>query len=407
MAHQHRYRRALLALGCLAAVSARSNAAAQSVDFSQFRDRVIALLNQQRVASGVPTVKRSATLEAAAQSYSDVMMRATAGGPVYLAHTGPDGSSLGQRVTAAGYNWFSLGEDLAAGQKSPEQVVSEWMGSPLHRDNLLSPEYREVGIGISMGPGTWSDGRLDPRVLWWTADFGTGPDSDRDGGPVPGNPVPLVPPPTITGYATLIGAPVRGAQFGSLLQIAGQNLGFSGSITFHGRATGAVFWTPTSVLVFVPLQPSYPDVGPISLTVGGQTATGTDFTTLQPGSLPAVLPATTYLPPALPGSGSSPAVGASLPTITDLVNASRQRIGAVSQGTLFSLRGKAFGTNSSHKGRVLYTGPGGQRDAAIWSWADDTITLFAPYLHGTVTVTAQVDASGARIESNRMTLVVQ
>jgi len=407
--NHRRHRFALLTIGWIAALSTWTAVAAQELDVVQLREQVLALLNEERKTDGLPPLKRVETLESAAQAYSDLMMRATAGGPVYLAHIGPDGSTLAGRITSAGYNWYSLGETLGAGQKSAEQVMGDWLGSPLHRANLLSPDYRDIGIGIAVGPGTWSDGHLDPSVLWWTVDLGVGPYSDRDTNPDPTPALPVSPPPSITGYATIAGAPVAGAQFGSLLQITGQNLGFGGNVSFHGRPTGAVTWTPTSVMVFVPLQPSYPDVGPVTIMVGGQTAVGPTFTTLLPGSLPLVLPVAPT--PGRPGAGNGQdgdsSGGAPAPMITDLCNTNRQKVTAGSPGVLFSVRGRGFGTNSTRKGRVVYIGPGGQFDGAIWSWSDDTITVFAPFFRGAYNLVVQVDADGRRQESNRMPVTVR
>src|SRR5947209_1627521 len=127
MSKQHLRHRALLALAILAALSEWTAAAAQGVDLDQFKDQVVQLINQQRAISGLPPLQRVVPLEAAAQAYSQTMMQATAGGPVYLSHTGPDGSTLAGRVSATAYNWYTLGEDLAAGQTTPEQAVAQWM----------------------------------------------------------------------------------------------------------------------------------------------------------------------------------------------------------------------------------------------------------------------------------------
>src|SRR5713226_4782392 len=117
------------------------------------------------------------------RSRSEAMMRATAGGPVFLSHTGPDGSTFEHRINAAGYSdWTAIGENIAAGQQSPQQVVDDWMNSPGHRANILDPSFRDVGIGIAVGPGTWPNGYLDPQVTWWTTDFGNSRQSDSSGG---------------------------------------------------------------------------------------------------------------------------------------------------------------------------------------------------------------------------------
>jgi uncharacterized protein YkwD len=390
--------RALLGLALAAALSVWTAAAAQGLDISGFQDRVFSLLNDQRAANGLDPLQRVETLDSVAQSYSQAMMLATAGGPVYLSHTGPDGSSLARRVSAGGYAWNTLGEDLGAGQKTPEQVVAEWMGSPEHRDNILNPDFSDVGIGLAVGPGTWSGGRLDPQVIWWTVDFGE--PSTASFPPV----TPPAPPPVITGYNALNGSSISRAPFGTLLLVTGRNFGLSGTLTFHGQATSPVFWSPMSIMTLVPLQASYPDIGPVTVTLAGQTATGPIFTTLQPPNL--TPPRSTTEPSS--GSGAGSASPPALPTISDLADANKQHVASVSQGVLFFIRGRGFGTNSQRRGRVLFAATGGtQLDGAIWDWSDDRIAVFAPFLHSTLLVAVQTDVNGRPLTSNRAPLIVQ
>ena len=67
-----------------------------------------------------------------------------------------------QRATAAGYAWRSLGENIAAGQTSPDQAVGDWMSSSGHKANILG-NYENVGFGFGQAHGKW----------WWTAVFGS------------------------------------------------------------------------------------------------------------------------------------------------------------------------------------------------------------------------------------------
>src|SRR5438094_706296 len=197
MGNQYPNHRALLGLAVAAALSVWTAAAAQGLDISGFTDRVLVLLNEQRAANGLSPLQRVSALDAAAQSYSQTMMLATAGGPVYLSHTGPDGSTLARRIAAAGYAWNTLAEDLGAGQK-----------------------------------------------------------------------------------------------------------------------TSPVYWSTTSIMIMVPLQASYPDVGSVTVTLAGQTATGPDFTTVPPPNLTPLRP--TSGPPSASGSGAGSGPAPASPTIGDL-----------------------------------------------------------------------------------------
>jgi uncharacterized protein YkwD len=408
---QYQNQRVLLALAVVAGLSEWTGAAAQGVDVNQFKDQILVLINEQRAVNGLPALQRVAALDAAAQSYSETMMRATAGGSVYLAHVGPDGSTLEDRVSDAGYDWYSLGEDLAAGQTTPEQVVAEWMSSPQHRDNILNPDFGDAGVGIAIGPGTWPDGYQDPQVLWWTVDLGEGVAG-------PGQPNASQPPPSpsVTGYTALDGTPVSGAPFGSLLLISGQNLGLTGSIAFHGRPTSALSWTSTSILAIVPLQFFYPDTGPVTVTLPDRTAVGPNFTTQQPAYLrpppppaphPGPGPSPAASPPASsPGIGGAPS--APSPTIHALVDGKKQPLATVRPGGLFFIHGSGFGSNPLRPGRVLFTTAfGTQIDGAIWDWSDNSIAVFAPSLSGPAQVAVQVAVNGMPVTSNRVPLTIQ
>ena len=69
----------------------------------------------------------------------------------YWAHFGPNGESPWQYITAAGYSYSMAGENLAQGFSYSKDVVDKWMASPTHRDNILKPEYQDVGYAIVNG----------------------------------------------------------------------------------------------------------------------------------------------------------------------------------------------------------------------------------------------------------------
>jgi len=66
-----------------------------------------------------------------------------------LSHTDSRGRSLTQRIDAGGYSWSTIGENVAYGYESPEAVVKGWIKSPGHYQNLVSPQFTEVGIGVA------------------------------------------------------------------------------------------------------------------------------------------------------------------------------------------------------------------------------------------------------------------
>jgi len=114
--------------------------------------QVVDLINQKRAAAGCGPVSVDPRISAAAQKHSDDM--ASQG---YFEHDAPDGRSFEDRLTAEGYPEPG-GENIAKGQDDAPQVVSEWMESPSHRDNIEDCSFRTTGVGKSGG--------------YWTQDFG-------------------------------------------------------------------------------------------------------------------------------------------------------------------------------------------------------------------------------------------
>jgi uncharacterized protein YkwD len=107
-------------------------------------NRIVELVNLRRREAGLAPVVVHGTLMACAQQYSDVQASQGA-----LNHTGPDGSTPGQRLSRCGYRWKHFGENLAAGFTNPDELVAAWMASPGHRKNILNRKVVEIGLGYA------------------------------------------------------------------------------------------------------------------------------------------------------------------------------------------------------------------------------------------------------------------
>lgn len=125
---------------------------------------VIDLTNAQRTQQGLPPLTVSPELTSAARSYALTLAQGN-----FFSHTGLDGSTFISRDEAAGYRgWDYLEENLAAGQTSPQQVVTAWLNSPEHRANLLSPRVHEIGVGhVYLAGSTYGN--------YWVQEFGDRP----------------------------------------------------------------------------------------------------------------------------------------------------------------------------------------------------------------------------------------
>lgn len=109
------------------------------------------LVNAERQNSGLVALTLNSQLTQAAQSQADYI--ASTG---VLSHTGAGGSTPGQRVSATGYQWCLVGENVLVGFTTAQDAFTAWMNSSGHRANILYPGFRETGIATATSSvGTW------------------------------------------------------------------------------------------------------------------------------------------------------------------------------------------------------------------------------------------------------------
>jgi len=107
---------------------------------------IIQLTNQQRTASGLNTLTSNAKLAAAAQAKANNMFELQ-----YWDHYGPTGETPWMFISQAGYTYVYAGENLAKGFRTAEGVHEAWMASPTHRENIMSVNYKEIGVAVVEG----------------------------------------------------------------------------------------------------------------------------------------------------------------------------------------------------------------------------------------------------------------
>jgi len=112
-------------------------------------NQVIVLTNEHRRAAGCPNLEWNPALATAAQRHADDMAANN-----YFSHTSRNGAGFAARIKAAGYRYRFAAENIAAGQQSPEEVVSSWMNSPGHRANILNCKLRHIGVGLGQNGGS-------------------------------------------------------------------------------------------------------------------------------------------------------------------------------------------------------------------------------------------------------------
>ena len=146
-------------------------------------DEVVALVNEERWNNGqLPPLKRQALLDLSAQVHSNNMAERD-----FFAHCDPDtGEQPWERMTDVGYSWNFAGENIAAGYGSAASVMEGWMNSSGHRANILSTDFREIGVGYDYQANDLANVRQDadsdcavdsvgngPYYHYWTQNFGT------------------------------------------------------------------------------------------------------------------------------------------------------------------------------------------------------------------------------------------
>jgi uncharacterized protein YkwD len=126
-----------------------------------FTAQVVTLTNAERAKVGCGALSVDATLTSVAQAHSADMAAHN-----YFDHNSQDGRSPFDRITAAGYRFGTAAENIAAGQRTPQDVMTSWMNSPGHKANILNCALHEIGVGYATSSSS-------TYGAYWTQDFGT------------------------------------------------------------------------------------------------------------------------------------------------------------------------------------------------------------------------------------------
>ncbi|HUW83556.1 MAG TPA: CAP domain-containing protein [Phycisphaerae bacterium] len=146
-------------VGCGQGVLSSGGACRVPWQADEWAREVIDLVNAERVAEGMAPLRADGTLAEMAEDYACEMVEGE-----FFAHENPDtGSTPGTRADDHGYVYYEVGENLAVGYDSPEDVMVAWMDSPGHRANILHDSYTELGVGVRVA--------LDGQI-YWVQEFG-------------------------------------------------------------------------------------------------------------------------------------------------------------------------------------------------------------------------------------------
>lgn len=116
---------------------------------SQFEQRVVDLVNLERQKAGLKPLVADIQLSKGARVKSQDMIDEN-----YFSHTSPKYGSPFDMMKTFGISHGYAGENIAAGQTTPEAVVTAWMNSAGHRANILNANYGKIGVGYAYGPNS-------------------------------------------------------------------------------------------------------------------------------------------------------------------------------------------------------------------------------------------------------------
>lgn len=137
---------------------------------ARVEEEVLALVNRARSRArrcggsnfgAAPPLQASSKLSNAARAHARDMARNN-----FLSHAGSDGSQVAERAGRAGYAWRLIGENVAGGPSSAQEVVDGWLSSPGHCRNIMDSGFTEMGAGFA----TETQSRL---VVYWAQVFGS------------------------------------------------------------------------------------------------------------------------------------------------------------------------------------------------------------------------------------------
>lgn len=115
-----------------------------SIDISI--QQLLELTNRKREEQGLPPLTINQHLADAASLKARDMFTKD-----YWAHRAPDGKTPWVFIKQAGYEYAYAGENLARGFTNASDVVNAWMASETHRENVISPNYRDIGFAVEKG----------------------------------------------------------------------------------------------------------------------------------------------------------------------------------------------------------------------------------------------------------------
>jgi len=126
-------------------------------DIKALEQKVADIVNQRRAEAGLAPLKMNWEVSRVARYKSQDMIDKK-----YFAHQSPTYGSAFNMMENFGIKFTAAGENIAYGQKTPEEVMTSWMNSAGHKANILSSAYNQIGVGAA---------KASNGTLYWTQMF--------------------------------------------------------------------------------------------------------------------------------------------------------------------------------------------------------------------------------------------
>jgi uncharacterized protein YkwD len=236
---------------------------------------VVRLTNEFRAANGLAPLQLSGQLAALAdlQAKNMVSMVPVVGFNAAMSHTlyGAPEVTLTSRADYVGYDWTSIGENIAYGYGSADAVVQAWINSPGHRANLLNASFTQIGVSVAY---------TREGIPYFSQDFGTptasnpaAPASVTNGGMTTTQPNGNVPPPSSnippsSSVTVTAGGNTTSATGGSTLTTGGNSRLASGNLPPSNGSTLPKSSSPPPSVTTPPATVSPPVSNPVVVTQG-------------------------------------------------------------------------------------------------------------------------------------------
>ncbi|MBD8006995.1 CAP domain-containing protein [Bacillus norwichensis] len=123
----------------------------QNSQLSEYEQKVVELTNAERAKNGLAPLKVDAELSKVAREKSRDMSANN-----YFDHNSPTYGSPFDMMKKFGISYSAAGENIAQGQRTPEEVVNAWMNSSGHRENIMSKDFTHIGVGYVAEGNYWT-----------------------------------------------------------------------------------------------------------------------------------------------------------------------------------------------------------------------------------------------------------